>query len=70
MILKTVLLLSTLTPLPLGYTSSAARTNIPLPPVPTAPRAIVTPDGLVCLPPDEVGALLLWMEYAKSNDSL
>ena len=26
--------------------------------------------GLICLPPDEAGALLLWMEYAESNGSL
>ena len=32
--------------------------------------AIITPDGLICLPPDEAGALLLWMEYAESNGSL
>ena len=41
-----------------------------LPPVPTTPGAIITPDGLICLPPDEAGALLLWMEYAESNGSL
>ena len=52
--LKTVLLLSALTLLP----------------VPTTPGAIITPDGLICLPPDEAGALLLWMEYAESNGSL
>ena len=68
--LKTVLLLSVLTLLPLGCASSAARTNVPLPPVPTTPGAIVTPDGLICLPPDEAGALLLWMEYAENNGSL
>ena len=64
--LKTVLLLSALTLLPLGCASSAARTDVSLPPVPT----IITPDGLICLPPDEAGALLLWMEYAESNGSL
>ena len=68
--LKTVLLLSVLALLPLGCASSAARTNVPLPPVPTTPGAIVTPDGLVCLPPDEAGALLLWMEYAERNGTL
>ena len=35
-----------------------------------SPGAIITPDGLICLPPDEAGALLLWMEYAESNGSL
>lgn len=40
------------------------------PPLPTTPGAIITPDGLICLPPDEAGALLLWMEYAESNGSL
>ena len=48
----------------------AARTDVSLPPVPTTPGAIITPDGLICLPPDEAGALLLWMEYAESNGSL
>lgn len=70
MMLKTVLLLSALILLPLGCTSSAARTDVSLPPVPTTPGAIITPDGLICLPPDEAGALLLWMEYAESNGSL
>lgn len=68
--LKPIVLLSALTLLPLGCASSAARTNVPLPPVPTTPGAIVTPDGLVCLPPDEAGALLLWMEYAERNGTL
>lgn len=68
--LKPIVLLSALTLLPLGCASSAARTNVPLPPVPTTPGAIVTPDGLICLPPDEAGALLLWMEYAERNGTL
>ena len=46
------------------------RTDVSLPPVPTTPGAIITPDGLICLPPDEAGALLLWMEYAENNGSL
>ena len=57
-------------PASLGCASSAARTDVSLPPVPTTPGAIITPDGLICLPPDEAGALLLWMEYAESNGSL
>lgn len=68
--LKPIVLLSALTLLPLGCASSAARTNVPLPPVPTTPGAIITPDGLICLPPDEAGALLLWMEYAERNGTL
>lgn len=32
--------------------------------------SVLTLLPLVCLPPDEAGALLLWMEYAERNGTL
>jgi len=60
---KIVWLLCALTLLVSGCAGSAALTS-GLPPDPTTPGAIIT-DDYICIPHEEAGELLLWIERAE-----
>lgn len=47
-----------------GCAALAERTNEAIPPVPAMPNAIVT-DTHICIPHDEAGELLLWIEQVE-----
>ena len=47
-----------------GCAALAARTSEPIPPVPAMPNARVT-DTHICIPHDEAGELLLWIEQVE-----
>lgn len=49
-----------------GCAALAAKTKDPLPPAPAMARAIVT-DTHVCIPHEEAGELLLWIEKAEKR---
>lgn len=49
-----------------GCAALGERTSEPIPPAPPIPNSVVT-DKYICIPHNEVGELLLWIEQVENK---